>query len=382
MVKLKHLISLILFMFSFSVFSQNNDIPITGTVIDENTSDPIEGALVIISSGFGQNAIATDTFTTDSDGKINDTISLDVSAYGVAYTISADNYTSQTSYAMIEKNILDLGTINLATVQMDTTVVIGIIADNETNDAIEGASISISSMMGISEELTAKSDAQGLFMITIIYDSGTFTNYSYTVKADNYSVKSGNFSLNQDTIDLETITLIAIKTETISITGIVTNRNSGEAIESATVIITAGDTSINLTTDSEGLFNSDLEYDAGSVDRISYSIDKFGYREENGNENITGNTINLDTISLRPSDIDTITVIAKAYYTDTKIAASDADLLLYVTGGFTIGNFDYDNSDIQTLYTNSDGNISGILIYEASGGGSELTEYFIIRPHS
>lgn len=370
MIKLKHLISLILLISTFSAFSQAVDIPITGKVIDAKTSNPLNGALIIVSSGFGQNAVATDTFTTNSDGGISSTISLDASAYGVAFTVSADGYTSKTSYAMLENNALNLDTIKLEAAKMDTTVVIGIIADSETNDAIEGANISISSMMGVSEELTAKTDAQGLFTITVIYNSGTFTNYSYSVKADNYSEKSANFSLDSDTIDLGTINLVAIKTETITITGVVTDQNSGEALDSASVIITAGDTSISLITNNSGQFSSDLEYDAASVDRISYTVDKFGYREENGNQNITGNTIDLDTITLRPSQLDTVTVTAQVYYTDTETKVADADLLLYVDGGFNIGDFDYNNSDIQTLTSDNNGLILGKLIYESSGGGS------------
>lgn len=369
MIKLTHLISLVLFLtISFTAYSQNSDYPITGMVVDANTSNPVSEATIIVSTGFGQNSIATDTFTTDRDGLINSTISLDGSAYGIAYTVSAVGYSSQSSYAMVDGDIISLDTIRLEAVQMDTTIVIGIIADSETNDAIEGATVTIASIQGAGSSKSASTDAQGFFTITFIYDKGAFTNYTYTVSAINYSNKSGSIQLNQDTVDLETIALTAIQSEILSINGVVVDRDNGEAIADATVAITAGDTTINLLTNSTGAFNADLEYDGATVTQISYSIDKFGYRETTGNASINGDSLDLDTIKLKASDLDTITVTAQVYYTDTETAVENADLLMYVTQGFNIESFDYNNSDIQTLSSNAEGIILGKIIKEAGGG--------------
>lgn len=125
MIMLKHLISLIgLLIIPIPLFSQTLNYPISGTIVDANSLTPISGATVIISTGFGQNA-TSDTLITDSNGEVNDTISLNESAYGVACFVSAEGYSSTFSYSLVEGGEITLGTIELDESLIDTSMSIG-----------------------------------------------------------------------------------------------------------------------------------------------------------------------------------------------------------------------------------------------------------------
>lgn len=217
MIKLKHLINLIaLFAIFIPVQGQSTNVTITGKVIDANTSDPISGATVIISTGFGQ-GIESDTLKTDSNGEINGSISLDSSAYGIAYSISADGYAISNSYAMVSSNTIDIGTVELtpnSEITPDTVIIKAQVYYTGTETAVENSDLLMYAPSGFEldsfnydnpdiQTLTSNSEGNisGYFFVESS-NQNQFNILRYALTLKDSKSNEGTSFIQGDTVDL------------------------------------------------------------------------------------------------------------------------------------------------------------------------------------
>jgi len=213
---------------------------IEGTVTDTN-GDAVGGATVTVEST-GQSA------TTASDGSYS---IADVPEGDQNVTANADGFKPR---------------IESVTVQADNTVtqdytleqrtVSGTVTDADTGDAIDGATVTLEDSDGNVESTTTGSDG-GYAFTGVAADE-----YTVTADADGYGADSATVSIASG--DGDVVQDFQLDPEPGTLSGQVTDSETGDPIESATVTIE--ETGQEATTDSNG------EYTIDPVDQGTYNV--------------------------------------------------------------------------------------------------------------
>ena len=224
---------------------------IGGTVTDSVSGDPIDGAMVIVSFGFGRSATA-DTVTTGADGTYEVT---ELAAGNYTVTISATDYRnfSQRNVAVSADEI----TVDAALVALPPAIGVigGTVTDSVSGDAIEGARIVVS--MGFGGSATADTvitGVDGTYEVTELAAG----NYTVTISMTDYrTFTQRNVAVNADEITVDAA-LVALPPSIGVIAGTVTDSASGDAIEGATVVVSMGfggtATADTVTTGADGTY--------------------------------------------------------------------------------------------------------------------------------
>lgn len=141
----------------------------------------------------------------------------------------------------------------------------GKVSDKDSGKAISGATVMVKNAAG---EIVADAFTDGSGEYAILLPSG---DYSFSFEADGYESASAELSLSSD----KTLN-IALEKIMATVTGTVTDKESGKPISGAAVKATGSDgKSYSATTDAEGRYT--LELPAG--DRYSMSFSADGYEK-------------------------------------------------------------------------------------------------------
>jgi len=280
----------ILFLFSISLIAGS----LGGTVTDSESGDPLSGATVIVSSGFGGSA-TRDTMTTGTDGTYLFE-SLTEGIYTVTVSLSGyETFTRRNVTVGEDEVTVD---VELEAIAPATGVISGTVTDSESGDPLSGATVVISSGFGgtaVRDTVTTGADgtfsfeelAAGTYTVTVSLSGyETFTRRNVTVRED------------EVTVDVE---LDAIAPATGVISGTVTDSESGDPLSGAIVVISSGfgvtavlDT---VKTGADGTFSVG-QLQAGNY-RVTISAE--GYRAfTQRNVNVEDDEVTVDA-ELRPS---------------------------------------------------------------------------------
>ncbi len=233
---------------------------VTFNVSEINTSDPISGAEI---------AIDGENLTTDASGQA--TISLPDETY--SYSVTASGYENESgsvtvSGADVTENV------EMTPLPPEEYTVTFNVSDINTSDPISGAEIAIDG-----ENLTTDASGQA----TISLPDGT---YSYSVNASGYENESGSVTVSGADVT-ENVEMTPLPPEEYTVTFNVSETESGEPIENATVDV-EGEV---LYTDSDGIVIFSLIN--GTYD---YEVTAEGYLTEEGDFTVDGADVELDVI--------------------------------------------------------------------------------------
>lgn len=195
---------------------------IQGTVVNQQTGDPISGAAVVIRQ-FSPTGPAVDSVFTNQNGEFT----VNNLAPG-AYTVisSAENFGTQAGSVFVSSNAVSA--INLALIPNPGSVQ-GTLTDSQTGTAIAGALVRIQNSNGaIVQEV--QTDSEGVYTI----DGLAPGNYSLIGIAQTFQRASVGFNVASNAT---TIVNLALDPNPGSITGRVTDQQTGRALEGASVQI-------------------------------------------------------------------------------------------------------------------------------------------------
>lgn len=220
MKKLTHLISLLAFLTLslLTVNAESIEYPIQGSVVEAETGNPIAGAQIVISLGFGIWATKIDTLISNSEGFVTDTISLDSSTYGFAHKVTAEGYSSINSYQQIKGSSIDLGIIELSKKQLKTLVISAQAYYSNTTIPVENAEL----LMYVANEFNGNnskfdydnediqslsSDSLGLINGSIFIEAGVSISQllAYALTLTDVKSSEGVAFIQNDTLDLGTL---------------------------------------------------------------------------------------------------------------------------------------------------------------------------------
>ncbi len=271
---------------------------IQGTVTDAETGEPIGGAVVIATSGFGGRA-TIDSATTNAEGaySITDLVQ------GIYLTAaSAEGYQpSQSNFPV------DLG--RNQTVEWDfelspgsgtgSASIGGTVTDRETNEPVEGAQVILSVMTGFGgggsrQTLdTVMTDAEGGYTFA---DLIAAQRYRLDVTADGYFAgRQSNIILQPGQDFTADISLEPVGDQVGAIAGTITDSESNEPINGATVILSmflgGGEYRMldTILTGADGQY-SFTEVPAGNGYRVQASADNHESATQRNIEVTTGET--------------------------------------------------------------------------------------------
>ena len=185
----------ILFLFSISLIAGS----LGGTVTDSESGDPLSGATVIVSSGFGGSA-TRDTMTTGTDGTYLFE-SLTEGIYTVTVSLSGyETFTRRNVTVGEDEVTVD---VELDAIAPATGVISGTVTDSESGDPLSGAIVVISSGFGVTAVLdTVKTGADGTFSVGQLQAG----NYRVTISAEGYRAftqRNVNVEDDEVTVDAE-----------------------------------------------------------------------------------------------------------------------------------------------------------------------------------
>lgn len=192
---------------------------LSGTVTDKETGDPISGASVTVSRNDVQKASAS----TAADGSFSMTLSegtytLSVSASGYQGTTQAMTLTEDTARSLTLEKLPQIGTL------------LGTITDQDTGDALSGASVTATDAEGRSTTVTTASN--GTYKTDLA--AGV---YSISISCEEYESKT----YQEITIEHETTMVVsaALKRNMFSLTGVITEAGSDPTVYVAGASVTA-----------------------------------------------------------------------------------------------------------------------------------------------
>ncbi len=237
-------------------------VTVTGVITDKTTSLPISNATVIITDKDGKSFTAT----TDATGSytINNVPTGDYST-----KVSATGYNEITGSISVNDNT----TYNA---QLDRSIVsiTGIVTDKNTKLPISNATVTVT---GNGKTYTATTDATGAYTINNVPTG----DYTTKVTANGYDDLSGSINVKDNT------TYNAELNRTmVVVSGVITDKNTGLAISSATVTITGNGKTYTATTNSSGA------YTINNVPTGDYTtnVTAAGYNEISGSVSVQSNT--------------------------------------------------------------------------------------------
>ncbi len=331
---------------------------IQGTVSDAETGEPIEGAVVTASSGFGEQ-MTIDSATTDAEG-----------AYSIAdlnqgfYRMGAfaDGYQPQQAGFPINLN-------QNQTVERDIQLrpgsgtgnasIAGSVTDQDTDEPVENAQVVLSVRVGFGgggnwEALdTVMTDAEGGYsFVDLIADQ----RYRIDITADGYfAARESNIFLQpgQDvTVD---IALEPVGDQVGSIAGTITDGESDEPIDGATIILSQslGGGEYNMldtvVTGADGQYSfTDVPATAGY--RVQASADNYESATRRNIEVTTGATTAAN-LALTP--VVPPSAVVMGLITDTESNPLSDAMVILQSIAFSGGSVDITN--IDTVTTAEDG---------------------------
>ncbi|MCL2323288.1 MAG: carboxypeptidase-like regulatory domain-containing protein, partial [Oscillospiraceae bacterium] len=207
-------------------------VSITGIVTDKDTKLPIEGATVSITAN-GQ----TFTATTDQSGaySINN-----IPTGNYLTKVSAEGYTDVTGNIVV----IDNSTYN-AELSRKIVTVTGIVTDKNTNTRITNATVVLTNSAYPSLTYTTTTNSSGQYTINNVVTG----DYTTKVTASGYSEVNETLKV----IDNTTYNVQLVKLFTLS--GTVTNKNSGTPINGVSITIESNGKTYTATTDLSGFYS-------------------------------------------------------------------------------------------------------------------------------
>lgn len=262
------LFTLVYFVVTFILFCSNDNISDPGpsepkkgivktTVIDDSTSNPIEGASVTVNNAVTDTSAATGT--TDSIGECFLQVNADTSYF---LNVSANGYlpypSSGTSPDTFLVNENDTVEQTIALTRLETpSVVKAVIADSSDNTPIENASVTIYKAGTTQPFTNGSSDSLGICFLEV--EGGL--SYYLEVSASGYlpypltGVTSDTFHVVEKDTTVRTVKLFKIDTSAV-VKAIITNLITNDPVENATVVIYEASTNAEITselTDNSGI---------------------------------------------------------------------------------------------------------------------------------
>ena len=234
--------------FALDAVDSSTEASISGTVTDEDTGDPIEGASITGAAG-GEELFST---TTGSDGTYGATFTVEDEPTEITLTASAAGYEDEEETVAFAESM----TADVALQPVDTSTeatISGVVTDGETGDPVEA--------------VTVKGEAQGteLFSVTTAADGSYAATFTVEEEPDELAVTAtaGGYEEGQQTVAFgEEMTadfqLQPVDTSTeASISGTVTDEDTGDPIESAAISgLADGADLFSATTNSSGTYEA------------------------------------------------------------------------------------------------------------------------------
>lgn len=190
---------------------------ITGTVIDEATSQPVAGAMVLLYCGTigidssNLSGLQLDTVFTDTKGSFNDTMTTGPSGYLMYYGVMKNGYQINYGVTGVFGTSVSLGTIRISPIDMsnkDTITVTGTVVDSATGAGISGAFVVAAGAGFDTAGNTVLTGANGSFSkVVVIIKTGNASIFSYFVTKAGYFPKYGTRTAAGKSVDLGTIRL-------------------------------------------------------------------------------------------------------------------------------------------------------------------------------
>lgn len=191
--------------------------------------------------------------------------------------------------------------------------VFGTVVDTSDDPIAEVSMIISTTGPGGGEVLdTLSSGNDGNFAKNIVYGQD-LERVRYTASKAGYQSETGTEDVVQDSADLGTITLATGSTSEIYVFGMVVDTSDNPIAEASIIISTTGpggEPLDTLSSGNDGKFAQSIVVNE-NLDRVRYSVSKDGYRTENGMGDVERDTVDLDTITLRPgpTSIDNVVQI-------------------------------------------------------------------------
>lgn len=259
--------------------------PATGTLngtVTDAAGTAIGNATVFVSEN---ESLVTNT-TTAPDG--NYSLELETGTYDLR--VEADNYDN--GYA--ENVSITENETTRADFQLNETVLTGTLNGTVTDDSgtpIENATVSVSENESFVTNTTTASD--GTYSLEV--ETG---NYSVSADTDGYDRETKNATITENVTTTIDFALTSESDPTGNIAGQVTDTESGDGIENATVSLSDGESAELTVTDENG--NYSLELTIGTYDLL---IEADGYEEKTEhNISVTENTTTTVDVALSPSN--------------------------------------------------------------------------------
>ncbi len=296
---------------------EGDTVIISGEVTDGESGDPIEGAGVTATVG-SQQSNQVGTTNTDEDGAYRIVILNTTGSSDVEIRAAAEGYENAQRTEEIANpadGVTDEVAADFALAAgqsqpaSDSVYVLGTVIDQSSEEAIEGASVTVTLGFG-GEQLEATTDENGEYVVGTVNTTGTRRVFGLA-EADAYGEQRQDERIDEpedgltDSVTLD-FSLVPLEYDTITVTGVVVDDESGEGVGDALLIVAYNvwsgfeirAYSDSGTADGEGAVEVLLET-ANAVSRINWSVEAAGYQSEEGQSPVSpDNTVDLDTVRL------------------------------------------------------------------------------------
>lgn len=211
---------------------------VEGTVTDQSTSDPVEGASVVLSSRFGG---AEDISTTTDE--VGGYLLEDVNRGFYTLTVSADGYQDARENVQItgagQEVVRD---VDLLLEGMEVTgSLTGMVADVESEESIRDAMVILLEMVGPDETAPVDTQTTNMEGTYLFEEVPVGDNYAIAVSADGYAARVvTGIRIREGETRTRDVLLQAEAEPSSAIAGTVTDEDTQEAVAEATVILREG----------------------------------------------------------------------------------------------------------------------------------------------
>jgi len=278
----------------------------SGKVRNEENAEGIEGASVTGTSDDGNTLFET---TTDAAGEYQETFDLSSQPDEVTITADAEDFEpADTTVGFAEEINADFD-LEVGTTE---STVSGIVTDAETEESIDGATVTGARPGGGEQFFETQSGSDGEYEATFeVKATNEPSNVALTTQADGYETREDTASFSEEiSKDVE---LTAETTESTA-SGTVTRAGTDDPIDGATVTGSAGDTDLfETSTDENGQYEATFEVRVvDEPDQISIEADDSDFDPAEQTVNFASE-ITTD-FSLDPSQVDVVvdgTVLAE-----------------------------------------------------------------------
>lgn len=316
---------------------------VTGKVVDQGSQQGLEGVLIVLSTGVQDPVtgkitipVSIDSAYTDVNGVFTKDITVDQNAYGITYKITRYGYQAKNGYSLFTTaTTLDLGTISLTPWQIRKITVTGTVLDTSTGNPVPQALVTLkTSNIGIGKKDTVYADDKGNFKIEIDVTGNQITPILYySVEKKGYLTKTGQAPILGLIVDLGKIFLTPGLNKTVVVSGTVLDTATGKPVSQALVTLKTSNMSVDppdtVYTDNDGYFKKEVVIRISVITpTLYYSVEKKTYQTKTGQAPITGQTLDLGKIFLKPGTNKIVTVVGKVINADNQEPIKDAMVLL------------------------------------------------------